>query len=95
MQVTILGRRWRLTFCRIDGENGGQPDHGRCDHPEKVGKTIEVNQSLTGRQRAEALIHACTHAAAWEVLDEEFVECFAHDLSVIIWRLGLRWRDDD
>ena len=95
MRVTILGKRWRLQFCSIESVGPNLPDHGSCDHPGKVDKTIKINQQLTGRQRAEAIIHECTHAAAWEVLDEEFVETFAHDLSQILWRLGYRDRAGD
>ena len=89
MIVTILGKRWQLKFCRIKAQPNERPDHGQCDHPGKVGKQIRINSVLDGRQELEAVIHECRHAADW-AQSEEYVEQEAHDLSVILWRLGYR-----
>jgi len=90
MIVQILGKRWQLKFCRMLSPGAGEkPDHGQCDHPDKIRKEIRINSTLEDRQELEAIIHECAHAARWHV-DEEFIEQEAYDLSVILWRLNYR-----
>ncbi len=84
MRITLLGKRWQLRFCRMS-----EADHGECDHPDKRGKEIRIRSDLKDRPQLEALTHEILHACDWSK-DEEWVEDAAHDLSVVLWRLGYR-----
>jgi hypothetical protein len=87
--VTILGKRWRLRFCRMAS------DDGQCDDPRTPGKEIRINVSLRGRARLETVIHEMLHAGNWLHRSEEAVDEEARDMSRILWRLGYRLPDDE
>jgi len=86
MQVTILGKRWELTFARM-----GARFEGHCDHPERAGKQIRIDRRLKGQRKLEIVLHECLHAALWSI-DEQYVDDTARDLARVLWRLG--YRDD-
>jgi hypothetical protein len=86
MFITIMGKRWKLRFCRMTHE-------GECDSPEHTGKEIRINRKLRGRDRLECLIHEMLHAGNWHHRSEEAVTQEAHDLATILWRLGYRGAD--
>lgn len=82
--VTILGKRWRLSFVpRL-----GQQARGDCQHPATPSKTIRIQSGLRGSELAEVVLHELLHAANWH-LDEEFVETFCHDATRALKRMGL------
>lgn len=81
MQITILGKRWHLRFCRL------QTNRGDCDPPEQQGKQIRVDERLRGQERLEVLIHEILHAADWHK-SEEWIEEVSRDLARNLTKLG-------
>lgn len=88
MLVEILKKRWKLRFTRL------KINRGECDSPTTPGKEIRIDSELRGEELLEVVTHEVVHAALWH-LDEEYVEATAHDLARILWRLGLRFPDDE
>jgi len=87
--VTILGKRWRLSFAPHLGRN-----LGTCEHPETPSKTIRIQAGLKGTELVEVLIHEMLHAANWH-LNEEFVDHFCRDAARALKRLGLLREDEN
>jgi hypothetical protein len=86
--ITILGKRWRLRFCRIK-------DDGECDAPEKKGKEIRINSRLRGQEKLETLIHELLHAGNWFHRSEEAVTQEARDMARVLWKLNYRERHEE
>ena len=85
MHVTILGKRYELTFVPRLAKN----TFGECEHPTEPGKKIRVKQGLGEKQTLDTLIHA----ADWSK-EEEWIETVASDITRILWRLGYRKQKD-
>ena len=84
MNVTILGRRWRLVRGRLPKDCDGL-----CDDPATKNKAITVGANLKGERELAVLIHEALHAAGWHI-DEGFVTRFAEDVARMLHRLGYR-----
>ncbi len=80
---TFMDRKWKLRYVR--SLPGG--DYGRCDPPYRIGKEINILDSLTGEKRLEILLHELLHAAGWYIA-EEFVEQYAKDAARIAFAEG-------
>lgn len=91
MIVTVRGRRWDLLFERLAKTR--QCD-GLCDPPQKPGKKIRIEQSLSGERRLEIILHELMHAGHWD-MSEEAVEEFAADAARILTKLGYKDRTDE
>lgn len=89
MYVTILGKRWRLRFCRFEDTT----QLGECDSPDTTRKEIRIRHDLRGKQKLDTLLHELRHAADWGQ-SEQFVADEATQVANILWRLGLRWQDE-
>ena len=89
MQITIHGKRWRLRFCKLDGETFGE-----CDSPDTPRKEMRIEEDLTGQKKLDTLLHELRHAASWHVA-EEVIELEASAIAACLWKLGLRWQDED
>lgn len=87
MIVSILGKRWRVRFCRLTSISGD------CSSPTDVNKEIRIDNRLKGEEQLEILIHEFRHAADWG-RDESFVAREAKDLARMLWRLGYRINND-
>jgi hypothetical protein len=86
MQLTILGKRWRLLFVdKIDALGS----RGSCDPPDKPNKAIRILKRLKGEELLEVLFHEMQHAAAWHV-DESYIEKFSADAARNLTKLGYR-----
>ena len=83
MQISILGKRWRLRWA------ANLANRGDCDPPNQPGKEIRISTTLRGEEKLEVILHELLHAAGWHI-DEAFVECFARDAAKALWRLGYR-----
>ena len=83
MIVSILGKRWKLSFRPL------RDCRGICDAPTAPRKAIRIDTRLKDEERLEVIIHECLHAADW-TKDEEFIEAEARDIAKILWRLGYR-----
>ncbi len=90
MIVEILGKRWRLVFCRFRDES----QLGDCDPPDAKKKQIRISKEIRGEQKLNTIIHEIGHATAWHV-SEEHISKSADSLSAILWKLGLRWTDEE
>ncbi len=90
MQITICGKRWELKFLkRVDPANS----LGLCEHPREYRKAICIKAGLEPREELDVLLHELTHAGAFDLLDEGYVDQWATDAAKILWRLG--WRKTD
>lgn len=87
MRVKILSKCW--TFMRVSGLHCKEGAYGQIEHPDKKGKTLKVDSSLTDRHELEIIIHEFLHGADWSK-DEEWIEETSEDLSRFLWRLGYR-----
>lgn len=85
MLLKIMGKMWRLRFCRL------RTNRGECDAPTQPGKEIRVSDQLAGQERLEVLIHEMLHSADWHK-SEEWIDQVAKDLARNLTRLG--YRDD-
>lgn len=84
MHVTILGKRYRLSFVRR------RSDYlGTCDPPGTPGKTLKIVKGLDEAETLDVILHEILHAADWH-RSEEWVDQVATDISKILWRLGYR-----
>lgn len=82
MTITILGKRWRLVFCRMK-------DFGDCSDPAEPGRVIRIRKGLCEKTELETILHEALHAADWH-RSEEFVDEVSTDIARVLWRLG--WR---
>jgi hypothetical protein len=83
-RVTILGRRFTLNMV----PKTDRRDHfGKCDPPDKVGKTIVVEGNHDDERVLNTMLHEMLHAGAWN-LDEEMVCQWATDAAKILIRFG-------
>ena len=89
MHVTIHGKRWRLRFCKLDGETLGE-----CNSPDTPRKEIRIDESLTGQKKLDTLIHELRHAASWHV-DEDAIDVESSAITACLWKLGLRWQNEE
>ncbi len=89
MQVTILGKHWRL---RLLPKNTRRNHYGRCEHPGNGSKTIVVETGHDDRTELATLLHEFMHAGLW-ALDEEPVDQWSEDVAKILHKLG--WRKSE
>ena len=74
----ILGARWRiLADHRLPRDTDGDCNAGL--------KRIRIHPSNPPEKLAEVLFHECTHAA-FDHLDEQYVDPFGGDLAAILFR---------
>lgn len=91
MRFILNGKRWNFTRKSDLGRApNGDKYWGRCDPPDARNKSVQVLASLKGEDELDTIIHEVIHAAAWPVLDEDFVNDTASDLARLLWRLGYR-----
>ncbi len=78
--ITIGGKRWRLEFRPLKGENDAL-----CDPPTVPRKSIVIHRPAlrSPKRLMELLVHECLHAESWP-LDEEFVRQAAEDLARLL-----------
>lgn len=87
----VLGKRWNLVRKTLSiNPETGKRWHGACDHPDKANKCVFIDTAMKGQNELDTIIHEVLHAAAWSVLDEDFVADTAEDLSRLLWKLGYR-----
>ena len=84
MNITLLGKRYKLVFQKMPA---GQ--HGECDSPDSKGKQIRISNTLKDERLLEILCHEIFHALNWRD-DEQIVDESAKSLSHALWRLGYR-----
>lgn len=84
MTVTIAGRRWKLRFVEK------MRDYGRCDDPSRPHKEIRIRAGQSDFELCDTSVHEILHAAAYELLSEEWVAQTATDITKVLWRLGYR-----
>jgi hypothetical protein len=82
MQLTILGKRWLLSFTQLPKGKDGD-----CDSPDTPRKEIRIHHKLKGRARLEAIVHEMLHAADW-TKDEEWIHYTAADIARELTKLG-------
>ncbi len=90
MMVTIHGKRWRIKFCKLN-----EATLGECDSPDTPKKEIRIREDLKGQQKLDTLCHEIFHAVDYWRNSEEFVDGTGTALATILWRLGLRWSDEN
>ena len=90
MRVTIRKKRWELVFRNLRN----QKRRGYCEAPHEKGKEIVVDSRLRGQERIEVILHELIHSAHYSLLDEEFVETTARDISRVLFQLGYRAHDE-
>ena len=91
-RYTILGRRWRLEYCRLRHRRQDRQRWADCDlPPEATGKRIRIDERVLGRPKLWlwTLIHEFLHAADC-TRDEEWVDVMARDLARLLIDQG--WR---
>lgn len=95
MKVRILGKAWTLLFAR--SKDLPHDRLGECDPPHKRGRAVKVSEHLRGRKLADVVMHECLHAAAFDVLGEDFVTQVTTDISRVLWKPEVlsRLLDDD
>jgi hypothetical protein len=77
--ISILGKRWRLVYSSLRGDNG------ECDPPDAKGKSIRIAKYLRRHPRAlaETIIHEILHAADWWK-DEVWIEQLCEDIVRVL-----------
>jgi hypothetical protein len=85
MRARILGKLWTIE----DNARLADGVYGDCDPPETPRRKIRLRKGMSERRHLEVLIHECLHAADWSK-DEGWVGEVAHDIAVIIGRMGYR-----
>lgn len=90
MQITLLGKRWKLHFLPL-GRFGHESEVvlGMCDPPNKPHKEIRVDSRLKDQELLEVLLHEMLHAVDWHQ-SEEIIASQAHDIAKVLWKLGYR-----
>lgn len=83
---TFLGKRYNIVF--LPPSKMGDAD-GKCDHPEKAGKSIKIKTGQSPKEELETTIHELQHVTDWPK-DEEYVTRSARDIADFLWRLGYR-----
>ncbi len=81
MKIRVLGKVWQFDFKSLPFMG---KDWGLCSPPHHKRKWIHVLDSLRGRDALDTISHELLHAAAWDVLKEEFVDTLARDISKVI-----------
>jgi hypothetical protein len=81
MRIRVLGKSWDFSFKTLPFMG---KDWGLCSPPHIKRKWIHVLDTLRGRDALDTVAHELLHAAAWDVLKEEFVDTLARDISKVI-----------
>ena len=90
MKFRILGKVWQLLFART--KDLPHDRWGECDPPHKRGRCVKVHEDLRGQKLLEIILHESLHAAAFELLDEEFVSRVTADQAKLLWQPELLQR---
>lgn len=88
----ICGQRWLLRFTRLRGQAAGWAYLPDAKRPEMQRKIL-VDSTLTGRARAETIVHEVLHVA-FPTASEEHITESARDLARVLWALGYREQRD-
>lgn len=87
MQITILGKRWKLKL--VDGRK--MPTSlGECEPPDSPRKEIRVRKNLRGLEMLDTCIHEMLHAADWTKDEDDWIAPVATDIAKALWKLGFR-----
>lgn len=90
MQFLLNGKRWRLERATIRRKQNGRTILGECSSPDAKPRVIRVDKRIDGESELDVLLHELLHAAAWDVLDESFVDTTATGIARLLWRIGYR-----
>lgn len=63
---------------------------GECSSPDDKPRIVTVDSRVTGEEELDVILHELLHAAAWEVLGEDFVNSTATGIARLLYRLGYR-----
>ena len=91
MKVKLNGFTYTLKFVKNLIHADGTALWGECDQPYKKGRGIRIEKALSPKNSLETIIHECLHGIDMD-LPEAWVDKTAHDLAVVLWRLGYRKR---
>ena len=91
MRFTLNSKRW--TFKRETIRRklpGGRVVLGDCSSPDEKYRVVRVDSRIQGEEELDVILHELLHAAAWDVLDESFVDSTATGIARLLWRIGYR-----
>lgn len=97
MQITILGKRWRILFVpakELRDTTGKRDCDGKCDPPDLPGKAIRIYDKLTDERLLTVLCHEILHAADWSK-DESWVEDVAESFARAAMKVGFTRKEHD
>jgi hypothetical protein len=86
---TIRGKRYKI---ELVAPSKIQYDLGVCQDPRQKGKSIKINNTLTGLEELDTWIHEFLHASFFDLSEEPVLE-ISTDLARLLWRLGYRKQD--
>jgi hypothetical protein len=82
-RFTIDGKKWLWRYSNLKGQAVGWTDWEK--------QKVLIHSGLRkDRSRLEVELHEGLHASLGPNMSEECISITAHDLSVILWRLGYR-----
>jgi hypothetical protein len=91
MLIRILGKQWNLKFLSNLGQDkDGTKYWGFCDDPKVPNPQIRILKKLPPKEELSTTQHELLHAAAYDLLSEEWVDQTSQDIGEILWKLGYR-----
>lgn len=89
----VLNERWKLKMVKETMYAGEYRIYGDCNYDTKTIR-LSDQQQLTQYERLDVAVHEFLHAAMpW--MREWFIAKLSSTLSTFLYRLGLRFPDDD
>lgn len=64
--------------------------YGECTAPTAKSRYVKVDSRIRGELELDTTVHELLHAAAWEVLDDDWVDSTATGIARLLYRLGYR-----
>ena len=85
--ITVRGKRYNFVVKKL------RVARGMTEHPLTKNKTVYIDARERGKELLATLIDELIHCAVWE-LENSVVDDISDDMANILWRCGLRFKDD-
>ena len=96
IRAKLLGKPWWIRWVNhLPDRDPKKLKCGDCDTPDASNRSIRIRRNLAPFIEHEVINHECMHALDWHKDEDSWVAPSAHELTIIMWRLGYRRLDAD
>jgi hypothetical protein len=85
--ITVRGNRYRFVVKKL------QNARGMTDSPKVKNKTVYIDSRERGKDLLATLLDELIHCAMWDI-ENDVVDEISDDIADVLWRCGLRFKDE-